>query len=86
MSSSPPTICLPATTFRANLFLLLDWVKAERGRVIVQMDGQPVAVLAVLEPEDEPANSPRRIRLRQKIATLVGTRTTPPTKTADLAY
>jgi PHD/YefM family antitoxin component YafN of YafNO toxin-antitoxin module len=69
MSSSSPTICLSATVFRANLFVLIDWVEAERGRVIVLLDGQPVAVL---EPEEELASSPRRIQLRRKIALLVG--------------
>ena len=69
MSSSPPTICLPATTFRDNLFVLLDWVRAEQGRVIVLLDGDPVAVL---EPDAGPANSPRWLQLRRKIASLIG--------------
>ena len=72
MSTVPPTICLPASVFRANLFVLLDWVKAEQSRVVVHMDGEPVAVLAILELDDEPADSPRRLRLRRKIASLLG--------------
>ena len=73
MSVPGPTITLPATIFRDYLFTILDWIQADRGQVIVLLNGRATARLRWEEDLWQDASqAAKRTQLRKKIATLVG--------------
>ncbi len=73
MSVPGPTVTLPATILRDHLFTVLDWIQADRGQVIVLLDGKPAARLRWEQDLWQDASQEvKRTQLRKKIAGLVG--------------
>ncbi len=73
MSVHGPTITLPASLLRDHLFTVLDWIQADRGQVIVLLNGKPAARLRwEADLWQDASQAAKRARLRRKIAALTG--------------